>query len=268
MKEKIDFLIPCGRNSEMYVQFLIKSIERTSSVFNFRFLLGINDNFVSRERLEKISSEHEIEILDCRSEGVSSYGHGESLDKLFNHVKSKFFIICDCDVAFLTLGWDGLLIKEFENNSSVAAVGSEYDGKKYMNFPNVVMCMMKTEVIRECNVSFLPKPAHERKIVIDEKTSKIYGREIGETIDLDTGWQLCHNLATSGYLGKALPLRRKSAGDECFFIPEGVRGEEYILEKLPICTHVGRSFSRDFNDPIVQNWRKAVTLWLDRSERL
>ena len=262
MKERVDFLIACGRNSESYVQFLIQTVEKTASSTDFRFLLGINDNYVSRSKLENISSEHNIEILDCRSDGAGSYGHGEALDKLSKYVKTDFFIICDCDVAFLTKDWDKLLLDKFGQNDSLAAIGSEYDGKKYMNFPNVVMCMLKTQVIKDCKVSFLPSMLENRKIAINSENSKIYGREIGEVIDLDTGWQLCYNLVTNGHEGLTLPLRRKSAGDECFFLTEGVRGEEYILETDPICSHVGRSFSRSFDNPITVTWRNRVREWL------
>ena len=263
MKQEIDFLIPCGRNSEEYAQFLINSVEQTTSSTKFRFVLGINDDYVSKEKLLKIKSHYPIKVVDCRTKGAYSYGHGQSLDALVHYVETDYFVICDCDVVFLTEEWDQLFLNNFLADEKLAAIGTEYDGSKYMNFPNVVMSMLKTQIIKQCNVSFLPAPPEKRKLTITYESSKIYGRDVGEVIDLDTGWQLCYNLKSNGYNGLTLPLRRKSAGDECIFLKEGVRGEEYLLEDKPICSHVGRSFTRSFDNPIVVSWRQNTEEWFN-----
>ena len=261
MKNKIDILVACGRNSEGYVKHLVDSIDKTASGRNtLRFLLGINDLQVSKDKLESISSQNEISVLNCISPGTSSNGHGECLDLLSNHIDSEYTVVVDCDVAFLCKDWDEILISELEKNENIAAIGNEYDGKKYMNFPNVVMCMVKSEILKSCDISW--KPSNDRTHVITEETSTIFGRSVGDTIDLDTGWQLCYKLKKAGYTGIALPLRRKSAGDECIFLREGVRGEEHILGNRVICTHIGRSFTRNFyKDPIVIKWRNLVKEW-------
>ena len=138
MKDNIDFLIACGRNSEGYVRHLIKTVDNTFSGKNkLRFLLGINDPEVSRDDLETIDSKNEINILDCISSGSSSDGHGECLDLLSAHIDSKYTVIADSDVAFLCKDWDEILISELEKSEKIAAIGNEYDGNKYAKL-NVV----------------------------------------------------------------------------------------------------------------------------------
>ena len=261
MKDNIDFLIACGRNSEEYIQFLIKTVEKTATHSSFRFLLGINDEYVSEEKLKSLKTNHQIEVIDCQTSGGFSYGHGGCLDKLLSKVQTDFFITCDCDVAFLTYGWDKILKDKLLSDDRLAVIGSEYDGSKYMNFPNVIMSMFKTKVIRDCEVSFMP--AKNRKIKITESDSHIFSRPVGDVIDLDTGWEVCYKLITNNYAGYALPLRRKSAGDECIFLEGEVRGEEYIFEKTPICSHVGRSYTRKFDHPVALAWKNRVEEWFD-----
>ena len=262
MKEKIDFIIACGRNSEDYVTFLISTIENTTEDTKFRFLLGINDDSVEEIKLRNINSRFEIEIFDCRSSGHFSHGHGHALDELLKQVKTKYFIVCDCDVAFLTKGWDRIFLEEFSKESNLAAIGTEYDGNKYMNFPNVVMCMLKTELIKLYNISFKPAQQQNRKIKLTKKDAELFGRIENDIIDLDTGWEMCFKLRSNNHNSITLPLRRTSTSDDCIFLQEGVRGEEHSFKGTPICSHVGRSFTRRFTNPITQAWKSLVEEWL------
>ena len=155
---------------------------------------------------------------------------------------------CDVDLVLLEKNWDIMLI-DFFDKTDIAIIGAEYDGAKYMKFP---------KVFSECNVSFMPAPENERKIIIDDKNCGLYARNIGDIIDRDAGWQICHNLKSNGYSGYYLPLKRPGVNDDCKFMTSDMRGEEYVLNDVPICSHVGRSATRGFDHPIVIKWRNRV----------
>ena len=164
---KIDVMIACGRNSERYVDFLIKSIEKTSSgKFDFNFLLGVNDEDVDPAKLESIDTKFKKKIYDCKNSYTNSRGHGSTLDVLTGHLESEIGMVVDCDIAFLSKGWDA----KFANllSEKIVVVGCEYDGHKYMNFPNVVASMFKTQVIKDCKVSWMPAPEEKFKVHLDD----------------------------------------------------------------------------------------------------
>jgi hypothetical protein len=184
-------------------------------------------------------------------------GHGSCLDMLLPRVKSEIAMICDVDVIALEKNWDSFLIgRMLELNASV--IGSEYDGDKYLEFPNLVVCLFDVDVVRKCCVSFMPAA---KSIKIDSENSDVYGRECGDTVILDTGWELCYNLKSKGYSGITLPLKSPRHNDFCVFMTEDMRGEEYTLNGVPFFSHLGRSSSRSFNDPIAVRWRDRFLEW-------
>jgi hypothetical protein len=150
----------------------------------------------------------------------------------------------------------------------VVIVGPEYDGSKYMGFPNIVGCFFLTDILNNLKVSLKP----DKTIKIDENNENIYNRKVGDEIFLDVGWELCYKLRKNGYSGIAFPLARtmNSSGvvvsNICpKFIKQDMRGEEYQHNGVPILTHVGRSSTRSFNeDPIVIRWRSEVEKWLSK----
>ena len=83
----------------------------------------------------------------------------------------------------------------------------------------------------------------------------------------DVGWEMPVKIKAAGYDGIPLDLispRQEKTQSLMKFMTEDMRGEEYQLNGIPICTHVGRSSSRDFNDPIVKKWATRVNQWVDQ----
>ena len=263
---KIDVMVACGRNSLPYTQFMIDTIQHTADKdTKFRFLLGINDTPEYLNMAKHISSKYDIAIIDCITRGEYSLGHGEALDILSEHIESEYSLIVDCDIAFLCKDWDKIVIEKMQDN--IVVVGSEYDPfqkrgpYKYKNFPNVVTCLIKSNVIAENNISFKPNDKN-RILNIDETNSDIYQNPAGCQVDLDTGWEMCYKLKSNGYSGISTDMRRKSAGHDCLFLQEGTGGEEHQLDGKVLWSHAGRSFTRDFNThPKALNWRKNVEWW-------
>jgi len=261
--DKIQIGVACGDNCEHYVNFLINSIMKSSiNAERIEFILGINKKSVNVELLKR--NDVATKMIKCFSNGITSLEHGKCLDSIFGNMDSKYGMFVDCDVAFLYKGWDVLF--ESMINENTVIIGPEYDGNKYMNFPNIVGCFFLTDVLKELKISLKP----DKTIKIDKHNALIYNRKIGDEIFLDVGWELCYKLRKSGYSGIALPLARtmNSSGSVVTsvspkFIQSDMRGEEYQLNGNPILTHVGRSSTRDFNtDPIVIRWRSEVEKWL------
>ena len=259
--EKIQIGIPCGHNSEFYVNFLMNTIKKTvSNLDNIEFLLGINKTTVNRELLCKNRDVLNIKLIDALSEHNFSLGHGHCLDKLMDHMDSKYGMFVDCDVAFLEKNWDIKLINELKDNKVVVGAGTEKNHHHYYNFPFTIMVLFEVAPLKEVGVSFMPKLAD---LVLTEDNAEIFGRNVGDKIHLDTAWQLPYKLKTAGYDGKALPMISPRLDKEkIIFMTEEMRGEEHHLDGVPIFTHVGRASTRNFfKDPIIVRWRQRVDEW-------
>ena len=64
VKETLQIGIPCGRNSELFVEFLISTIERTiSGKYNIEYIFGINQTGVSKEYLIDIQTQNKKIIV-------------------------------------------------------------------------------------------------------------------------------------------------------------------------------------------------------------
>jgi len=259
---KIQIGVACGENCEYYVGFLTESIKKTiSSNYNIEFIFGVSSVKVNVDLLKEQSSGFDYKIvyvIDQNNRSACSEGHGKTLNKILENMDSEYGMFIDCDCALLEKGWDKKLMDKIEGN--IVIVGSEYqDGNKYMNFPNAVFCMFKTNVLKGEKVSFSPRG----RIKVDKENCEIYEKPIGEEIHLDVGWELYFKLKKSGYEGIHLPLIRGKSHDSVF-MKEDMRGEEYQLDGVPICTHVGRSSTRSFlNSPIVILWKERVQIWLN-----
>ena len=266
----IDVMVPCGKNSEDYFPFLLKSLEALSSGNHaFNFLLGINDSSVSLERLEDIDSKFNITVYDCITSSIGSVGHGDCLDLLFPKVKSEIGMVCDVDTVVLKKDWDDMLIKHLNQDEKNAMIGTEYDrtNAKLMKFPNVVFSLFRTKILSDCNVSFGPIESGKR-VVVDENNFEIFGKNIGDEIILDVSINVCYSLKINGYDGIALPLKSPRCGDSCEFITDDMRGEEHLLNEIPIISHVGRGSVRSFDDPITVKWRKRYAQWIIEGRHL
>jgi len=273
-ESEIQIGIACGENCEHYVNFLVDSIRSTSSGdYDIKFIFGVNRKCVDIKELIRVNDDFKIEVVYAIEENTipSSGGHGRTLNVILQSMNSEYGMFVDCDCAFLKKNWDSILIDLLDDK--VVIVGSEYDGLKYMKFPNIVGCIFKTSILKDLGVSLLPlNPSDPPKglITIDEKNSSIYSRQIGERIMLDVGWQMCYKLKVNGYDGLHLLFVRtqnQQGTVKCDysskFIVGNMRGEEYQLDGEPIFTHIGRSSSRDFmRDEIIIKWCDRTKEWL------
>jgi hypothetical protein len=246
--------IALSRNAASYLDFLLTTIKQTENIDRFQFLLGINHDVNSQE-IRNIVDNHKIDAVIIDANPGNSYGssnHGLALDILFSHVTAEYCIMADVDIAFVCKNWFEKFLACL--NDKCVIVGTEYDGPKYFDFPNVICAMFKTAVVKEAGVLFKPEGHY---LTIDEHNASIYSRTPGDVILLDTGSELPRKLKTAGYMGNALKLHRTSS-DKAIVV-KGIRGEEYHLNNCPILTHIGRSYTRQFGkheDAIA--WEKAV----------
>lgn len=262
MKEKIDIGIPCGRNSESYVEFLAKTIELTiSKDQEYELLLCVNQSGVDTKRLSKIKNSRLVVELHNKT---SSIGHSMCLDLILKSSKTKYLVICDADVAFLGSNWDEKLLKEI--NDKTIMIGTEYhptDGK-IVNFPNVITCAINASIFKKLNISFVP-PVN--KINTNIKNSPWFGVCPGKELFLDTGCYLPQIFGENNYSWKTIKIVTPRYHDRIPFLKfmkKNMRGEEYQLDDEVICTHVGRSLTRNFHtDPIIIKWKNKVEAWIN-----
>lgn len=268
--ESIDIGIPCTNNTEKYVRFLIDNINSTkSSKLDIKIFIGVNSKNIDLEFLENIKKQFKnIEIIvnkKIKNKPPSSLNHGECINMILENFKSRYGMILDADVAFLLKGWDIKLTSFIKNDTVI--IGSEYglDDSKYMKNPNVITCLFDNEIIKKIGINFLPG---NKKLVINNENSKIYERQIGDKIFLDTGSEIPEKLHKFNYKSKYLQLfshRINSTKKSIKFLDENIKGEEFHLEGEPIFTHLGRSSIRDFDKNIdCINWRNAIKKWLEK----
>lgn len=235
--------IPCGSNSEAYVSFLIDSIKNnTPDVSSFEILLGIDNNSISENALSKLKSKlPNIKPISLHTKNSLSLGHGDILDQMLPHFNSDFSVFIDCDSAILINDWLEILSSKLKDNKII--IGSEYEegSGKYLKFPNAIFMLFNTKIFKNLDISFKPSAPPR-----------------------DVGWEMPVKIKKAGYDGIPLDLispRQKKTQPYMKFMTQEMRGEEYQLNGVPICTHIGRSSSRNFNDPIVNQWKDRVIKW-------
>ena len=87
MKEMLQIGVPCGRNSELFVGFLVSTIDSTvSKEYDIEYIFGINQRGINEEFLSKIKTKYKKRIVTTEklstAPGTSS-GHGDCLDLIF-----------------------------------------------------------------------------------------------------------------------------------------------------------------------------------------
>lgn len=270
MEKIIQIGIPCSKNCEDYVCFLLTSIIKTVSkerLKDIEIILAI-DSKVNNKKIDKIIKDitlQGLEITKIVNNKKTSYpeGHGINLDVLYRNFTSKYCVFVDCDVAFLKKDWDEILISAIEEDEKIIAIGSEYssDSGKYQNFPNVIFSFCKSKELLSLNIDFTKKI---KKIKTNKNDCSYYGVEEGKEIFLDTAWDFCYKSKKNGYEGKVLKIvspRIKSTREQMKFMKEGMKGEEFQFNEMALLTHVGRSSSRSFHSDIVKTWSSCVKLW-------
>jgi len=263
MMKDIQLGIPCGYNSEHYVNFLLESVRRTvSDKERIQVILGQSKPGVDVGYIVDNNSDFDMKVIQSFSDNVGSLGHGKCINALLEHMTSEYGMIVDCDVAFLEKDWDTKLINELKDNNVVIGAGTSRNHHHYYNFPFTIMILFKTEPIKKADISFMPKLTD---LILTEENAELFGRNVGDKIHLDTAWELPYKLKSAGYGGIALelitPRDRDSLGKLKFMTME-MRGEEQQLRGTPFFTHVGRSQTRPYDGPIVKLWRRRVLEWI------
>jgi len=156
---EIQIGIACGSNCEEYVNFLVFSIlKTTSNLNNFEFLLAINNKIVNIQFLENIFINNNLKYkiikydLKNNTTNPSGYNHALCLNEILKNMDKEYGMIIDCDVVLLEKNWDNKLLEMFKDN--VAIIGSEYDGNKYLDFPNAIFCIFKTSILKKLILIF------------------------------------------------------------------------------------------------------------------
>ena len=117
---KIQIGIPCGHNSELYVNFLMETVKKTvDNLDNIEFLLGVNKPTVDKKLLLRNKDIFNIKIIDAISHQRGSLGHGFCLDKILENMDSEYGMVVDCDVAFLEKEWHTKLINKLHGNKVI-----------------------------------------------------------------------------------------------------------------------------------------------------
>jgi hypothetical protein len=261
--------IPCGYNSEHYVNFLLDSIRKTiSDIDRTQVLLGQSKPEINIQFIVDSNPDFNIEVVQAFSSDIGSLGHGKCLDVMLKHMSLEYGMVVDCDVAFLEKNWDIMMIDEIRDDNVIIGAGTEKHGDKYYNFPFSIMALFKTDVLKEVEVSFMPAVENGTLpliwITLSEEDAHIFGRNVGDKIKLDTAWQLPWKLKSNGYTGTTLPLLSPRNGDEDVqFLAPDLRGDEHHMHGTPLFTHKGRSQDRSFNHDVnVVNWKNRVKQWL------
>ena len=283
---KLQIGIPCGKNSEKYVEHLIQNIDSTiSNQIDYEFILGINESKINFNYLKKINSkkkinffieestlnflfdentikiiEKEIKFFDDHLNKRGSIGHGKCLNLIYKNMNSTYGMIVDSDVCFLKKNWDLVFANIIENKTII--VGAEYEGSKYKKFPNAICCFFDVRKLNEFDIDWRPvtkfnKLQHHK---VNKNDEDFYGVKENSIVYKDVGFKVFYNIKKKGYNGKPLKLFRKDDKSKKFI---NTKGEEYQLNGTPIFTHIGRSLFRDFEKDInVMNWRKDIKKWL------
>lgn len=254
--------IALSKNAEGYLKFLLWTMGLTvSSPRRVKLLLGLNhgvDADAIRQIAEASGFEFEIVSLDVGNL-YGSDNHGRALDIIFSQMKSGLGMLMDVDIAFLEKGWDILLEERLDAKHPI--IGTEYDGPKYLNFPNVICAMFDVDALAMCGISLVPNGAF---VELNGQEAMTYGRLPGDVILLDTGYQLPLKLKEKGFDGWVLNIRRAQSPQRIFMV-DGLRGEEYQLDGTPILTHIGRSYTRALGiDADAIEWEKRVREWLNK----
>jgi len=249
--------ISCEHNSKKYVDFLIKSVERTISNFDrVEFILGMNKPDLDYSDLQ---DKYPIKIVERITTKSGSQSHGKCLNKIFEHMDKKYGVIVDCDVVFLEKDWDMLLTDRLDDKNII--IGAEYikTGHKYINFPMIIFCLFNTQIMKKIEMSF---HAPLKNVIVTKATEHIYGHPKGTVLFADTGGNLPVITKRNGYDG--IPMKMvKADTEESKFMKSKMRGEEFQLNGTPVCSHVGRSTSRDFDtDQIIIDWKNRTEEYL------
>jgi len=168
-----------------FTRLSLRSIRKFT---NYPYETIVIDNDSQDESLEYLKSLNWIRLIERRSEAAEPRGgftHGAALDLGLENCNTEFFISMHSDVFIQKQNWLSKLISYFDNDESIACVGS---GKieltpnwriflkkttdfrtlkrkllctpdpngKFRYFNRTICCIYRTEILRREQLSFLP----------------------------------------------------------------------------------------------------------------
>lgn len=262
MTKAFDIAIPCGNNSDFYVQFLLENMAKTmgSKKEDCRIILGINnyDQFdlsVLDPWRDRFDIEHHYINTDTPP---GSLGHAIVLETLLSMMTAPYGAFVDCDIGFLEHGWDLIMIGELNKGKKTEAFGLQYTNtRKYQGFPNLIVCAFRPPYVQNLNIDFKPllDPPSSEYVVKTELEAKAWDSQIGETVILDCGFQFPLKMVESGATGKIIP-----------YVGTGILGigQEHHYNGAPFLTHLKGSSVKDRNDSGANLWMTAIRAYLKR----
>lgn len=257
MNKRLDIGIPCGNNSDFFVNFLLDNIVKTkSNNVDIKVILGINnyDTFDVKV-IEKFDSYFETELFYVKTDTEpGAVGHALTLSAILERMDSEVGMFLDVDTAFLVKDWDEVFSQEITDK--YVAFGTAYvNPRKYQNFPMLTACSFNTPIVKSLNIDFRPlmDPPDSKYIVKTEIEARAWGKSIGEQVVLDCGYKFPLRVIEAGYEGKIIPY--------CGTGKLGI-GQEFHRNGLPFMTHMKGSSTCNEKHPTTVQWTKSITNYL------
>lgn len=255
---KIDVVMSCGPKAEQYVPYVIQNLLSTAVEHDLRFILPThrcNLDFLKNHPNVKTIIELPDDIPD--SQHSASHAHARSVNAAAKLIDTELAMIMDYDIAFLTRGWDVWMVDRF-NDPTVGIVGTEYvdtmrGARKYLDYPTVIMNMIRSHLLSDYKIDFNPK--HNQIRISTPAESLAYGRPIGQTVQPDSGYELASKLRPAGV--KCVTLK---------YIHEGGAlsiGQNFCTEGV-LANHM-KSGSIQTSDTI-SLWKRSIDDYLENNK--
>ena len=205
---KIQVFSVLGKNGIMFAKFLRKTMTALASGnHDIEFNCFMNsaaappDGWTVREYILK--QKH------------TSLNHTTGLNRISEYVAGDYVIASDTDVALVMPNWDEFLINKMENQRwDILGIDHWDHPRGYENFPVVTFFMSKSLSFLKAQTDF--RPAYHdyanrhgigaKEMVIDnQRDAYIFGKEKGQTLLKDSGWQLPLTYKSAGLRGTVFP---------------------------------------------------------------
>jgi len=205
-----------------------------------------------------------------------SFLHGSALNFALDHIQTEYVLFADVDAAILIKDWDKYFIDILESSDDIAVAGTAYPAwlSQYQKFPNVILAMFKTSVLKELRPDFTPEIVKNhvvrRHLRPDELGYYKLSKNRKGLMKCDTGFRLPKALGEAGYHG--VPFRAyRCVPPQCRLpivdLPIVVHNQrlcmnEYRHDGNLIATHLGESRDKGAKNKLTRIWRKRIRRYL------
>ncbi len=248
----IDVVMACGPKAEEYTEFVIDNVLSTATEHEFRFIIAEH-----KCNLQSLKTHPNVKQVISMPDDLSgpfsgANAHGRSVNTCMKSVTTDLVLTMDYDITFLTKGWDVWFVNQFLD-PDVGIVGTEYSDRargfpKYLNYPSIIMNMMRTKYVSEFNIDFRPK---YEPLVITSELSHIFGRKIGSTVYQDTGVEIALKMRRAGIKGVTLK-----------YVEHGVISLGQQFSEGNVITNHMKSGSMQTQDTI-DTWKSLITKFVN-----